>query len=498
MTVAGQPAVNYTYDNANRLTQISRGTATVSIAYNNANRRTSLTLPNGVITEYSYDAASQLTGLVYKYGMNTLGNLSYSYDATGRRTAAGGSYARTGLPQAVTSVTYNVANQQTVFAGQSLTYDLNGDLTSDGTNTYTWNARNQLTSISGGTTASFSYDAFGRRVTRTLSATTTTYFYDGYNIAQELSGTTPVANLLSGGMDEVFTRSESTGTLAPIVDILGSTIDLTDSSGTVQTQYTYEPFGKTSASGTASTNASQFTGRENDGTALYYYRARYYSPTLQRFIGEDPLGFAGGDLNLYAYVQNSPLSFVDPSGQDTLELGLGGSARVGVGVVGSVTIAIDGGGNVGITYTGGAGAGIAQGTLESDSCINANTIGDLTGPFANVSGNVGAGADIAGDAFLEGMVMVVRSSAAVSHWVSSWGGVSTSLTGTGMLFRFNIFDVFRNRSRSPNSPYDPVPSPHPYPTPFPMPGGSPCPNPIPMPCGLDLPGPVPSSLAGRK
>jgi len=56
------------------------------------------------------------------------------------------------------------------------------------------------------------------------------------------------------------------------------------------------------------------TGRENDGTGLYYYRARYYSPTLQRFISEDPIGFAGGDVNFYAYVGNNPIRYIDPRG----------------------------------------------------------------------------------------------------------------------------------------------------------------------------------------
>jgi RHS repeat-associated protein len=65
----------------------------------------------------------------------------------------------------------------------------------------------------------------------------------------------------------------------------------------------------------ASSNHFQFAGRENDGTGLYYYRARYYSPELQRFISEDPIGLAGG-LNFYAYVGNSPLNFVDELGLD--------------------------------------------------------------------------------------------------------------------------------------------------------------------------------------
>jgi len=88
---------------------------------------------------------------------------------------------------------------------------------------------------------------------------------------------------------------------------------LTNDAGAVQTTYRYDPFGNTTVTGT-STNPFQYTGRENDGTGLMFYRARYYSPTLQRFISEDPIEFFGGDVNLYAYVLNSPLNFIDPYG----------------------------------------------------------------------------------------------------------------------------------------------------------------------------------------
>jgi RHS repeat-associated protein len=97
--------------------------------------------------------------------------------------------------------------------------------------------------------------------------------------------------------------------------VAASILALTDGAGTTQTQYTYEPFGATTSSGATSSNAFQYTGRENDGTGLYYYRARYYSPGLQRFIAEDPIGFAGGDPNLHAYAFNSPTLYRDPSGR---------------------------------------------------------------------------------------------------------------------------------------------------------------------------------------
>jgi RHS repeat-associated protein len=88
---------------------------------------------------------------------------------------------------------------------------------------------------------------------------------------------------------------------------------LTNDTGAVTTRYSYDPFGNTTVTGT-STNVFQYTGRENDGTGLYYYRARYYSPKMQRFVSEDPIGFNGGDINLYAYARNNPVRYFDPWG----------------------------------------------------------------------------------------------------------------------------------------------------------------------------------------
>ena len=136
MTVAGQPQVTYSYDNANRLTQIAQGTSTVGFSYDTVNRRSTLTLSNGVNMSYTYDNDSRVTGITYKFNANTLGNLTYTYDSLGRRTQVGGSFAQTGLPGAVTSATYDAANELTNWNGTAISYDLNGNMLSDGTNAF--------------------------------------------------------------------------------------------------------------------------------------------------------------------------------------------------------------------------------------------------------------------------------------------------------------------------------------------------------------------------
>jgi RHS repeat-associated protein len=260
-----------------------------------------------MVISYGYDNNSRLTGITYQFGSNRLGNLTYGYDQLGQRTQVSGSFARTGLPGAVTSATYDAANELTNWNGTSISYDANGNMLGDGSNTFAWNARNQLATLNG---AALQYDAFGRR---TKNAGGTSFFYDGFNALQELSGSTVTANLLSGGLDEFFTRSDSSGSATPLRDALGNTIGLVDSSGNIATSYSYDPFGNTSISGTTSSNPSQYTGRENEGNGLYYYRARYYSPVLHRFTSEDPLGLAGGG-NLYRYVSDDPINRTDPFG----------------------------------------------------------------------------------------------------------------------------------------------------------------------------------------
>ncbi len=340
MTVAGQPVVNYVYDAGSRLndinTLINGTTKHFTVTYDTLGRRSSLTLPNGVITSYNYDNGSHLLNMQHKDQVNrALEALTYTFDQIGNRISMDRKNVTLPRPGAVTSTSYNVANQMLTFNAQTpnITHDNNGNMTSImntcGLTTYTWDVRNRLIGISGykpdctSLTASFKYDALGRRIEKTIisttNSTTTDYLYDGKDIVQEIGNGLPSVNYIRTlNIDEPMARIElaTNKTRYYHTDALGSVLGLTNESGQEVTQYAYDAFGQVSVSGSeASDNPFQYTGRENDGTGLYYYRARYYNPDLQRFISEDPIGLGGG-INKYSYVENSPLLHKDPSGKD--------------------------------------------------------------------------------------------------------------------------------------------------------------------------------------
>jgi RHS repeat-associated protein len=244
-----------------------------------------------------------------------------------------GSYARTNLPEALSPASvYNADNEMTERKAKKLTYNADGQLTSDSASEYTWDDRGQLTSISGATTASFAYDPFSRRTSKTLGGTTTKQLYDGPNVIQESVSGTITANMITGLQpDQIFSRTTSTSTESYLTNLQKSTIALGESAGKVQTSYTYDPFGTTTKTGTASTSPFQYTGRENDADGLQYNRARYYNPANGRFISQDPASFAGSGPNLYQYAGGDPLDNTDPSGE------IFGIETVGGPILGAVT-----------------------------------------------------------------------------------------------------------------------------------------------------------------
>ncbi len=126
-------------------------------------------------------------------------------------------------------------------------------------------ARNQLAQIKQSTSviASFSHDPLGRRVDTNLNRATAGYLYDGLNAVQETHGSTATSILSGLTVDECFARTDTSGRTDFLTDALNGTIGLTSNSGALVEQYTYDPYGNTTARSSAFNNPSQYTGREN-------------------------------------------------------------------------------------------------------------------------------------------------------------------------------------------------------------------------------------------
>ena len=319
-----------------------------------------MTRPNNVTTNYGYDNQSRLLTVLHQLSGSTIDGAVYTVDSAGNRTAKTDKYANvtsnygydaiyellqtTQGATTTESYTYdpvgnrlsslgvspysnNSSNELTSTPSASYTYDNNGNTltktASGSTTNYIWDYENRLMSvvISGaGGTATFKYDPFGRRIQKvfTQGSTTTTsnYLYDADNSAQDLDQN---GNLLARyaeteNIDEPLAESRSGTTSYYQQDGLGSVTSLSNSSGSLANTYTYDSFGKLTASTGSITNRFQYTARELDAeTGLYFYRARYYDPSVARFAGEDPLRWAGG-VNLYLYVRNQAVTSNDPEG----------------------------------------------------------------------------------------------------------------------------------------------------------------------------------------
>ena len=140
--------------------------------------------------------------------------------------------------------------------------------------------------------------------------------YDGDNVVDETNSSgTAVARYSQGlNIDEPLAMLRSSTTSYYQADGLGSVTSLSNTSGAIANSYTYDSFGKQTASTGSLVNPFRYTARESDTeTGLYYYRARYYDQSVGRFSAEDPIGFRAGP-NFYKYVSNNPTTLADPFG----------------------------------------------------------------------------------------------------------------------------------------------------------------------------------------
>lgn len=163
------------------------------------------------------------------------------------------------------------------------------------------------------------------------------------------------------------------------LDALGSPVAVTDQSGTVVWREDYRPYGeRIQKQPQASTNTRWYTGHPHEEiTGLTYMGARWYDPTVGRFMGVDPKDFTEKDqyrFNRYSYANNNPYQYIDPDGRDAISIGvsanilevgknllgpLGGFLSGGAGIVISVPGFTGGEFDIGVYHTGQGGYGFA-------------------------------------------------------------------------------------------------------------------------------------------
>ena len=325
--------------NRNLLTKILNTSGTNRISqfdYGNdaVGRRTQRVDSSALTNDFGYNSRSELIEALM--GTN---NFSYRYDPIGNRTVATNNGA-------IMEYLANSLNQYSQITNNHLpitpSFDLDGNMTSDGQWAFAWDAENRLAGASNTTTAAnYSYDYMSRRYRKIVNDVTNNFVYDGWNLIREtssagvtntyvwgidLSGTQQGA----GGIGGLLSATRNGTTYFPCYDANGNITDYVDASGAVVAHREYDAYGNTVASSGPMVSdfsfwfSSKYLDRE---TGLHYYGYRYYMPDVGRWASRDPIedklvnkftlpkimrGYhIDWEAGSYVFVENNPVAYID-------------------------------------------------------------------------------------------------------------------------------------------------------------------------------------------
>jgi RHS repeat-associated protein len=373
LTGRTDPSGSYTfyYDAHGNLTKEEKTSNsilyTTQYTYNNDNTLTSITYPSGRVITYTPDQIGKIsqvtttlngnpktlasaitylpyggiTGLIYGNGLTlsqgydnqyrissivtgSILNLTFGYDPNGNITSILDvvNPPGSGILDSPGTYTYQTAtNKLTQISGTppiDFGYDANANITSETGWTYVYDLSNQLIRVLQDTTqvGAYTYNGAGQRIKKVTQTETRIFHYDlnGHLIAETNQSGTMLAEYVYLGDQLLAMIKPGDAVYYFHNDHLGTPQVLTDDTGAVAWKAVYTPFGEAVPSIQTVENPFRFPGQYYDQeTGLHYNYFRYYNPQTGRYITPDPIGLEGG-INLFAYVGNNPLSYVDPMG----------------------------------------------------------------------------------------------------------------------------------------------------------------------------------------
>jgi len=328
LTYPGNKVVNYTFDSLNRMVTVKDWLDGVTTnTYDAAGNIVLIQNSNGTTAQYGFDHAGRLIALTNARPDTTVIS-SYTLTLDGA-----GNHLRSSqyepiepvIPTQTVSYAYDTDNRLANATGTAFTYDANGNMLTEGADTFAYDYENRLIqAVVGGTNYQYQYDGVGNRMCATRGGVTTRYVLDvngnlSHVLAETDAGGTIVAYYIYGR--GLVSRIDAGGTAAYFhYDVRGSTTALSDSTGALTDEYAYDPFGNVANVAGTTANLFKYVGRYgvmDEGNGLSCIRARYYSPQLGRFVTKDPTTGEDGDsqsLNRYIYAMNNPVRRIDITG----------------------------------------------------------------------------------------------------------------------------------------------------------------------------------------